>query len=170
MQEQNNAGGPPPLPPMRSCVPPQYSTAAPPVIMQDEPESAEEREILAGARYVIFEDCISVVVLSFKRNSGIVFLKPGQSGFVKGLPYSLISFFAGWWGIPWGPIWTISTLVTNLGGGRDVTQEVLAAKTGPERAAALLAARRSAQATGSKKGFPAWGWAALVLFIVAALG
>jgi hypothetical protein len=170
MQEQNNAGGPPPLPPIRSSVPPQYSTAAPPVILQEEPESADEREVLAGGRYVIFEYCISVLVLSFKRNSGIVYLKPGQSGFAQGLPYSLISFFAGWWGIPWGPIWTIATIISNMSGGRDVTQEVLASKIGPSRAMAFMTKPRSAPATRSKKGFPAWGWAALILFIVAALG
>jgi hypothetical protein len=45
----------------------------------------------------------------------------------KGLPFSLISLVAGWWGIPWGPIWTLTTLATNLSGGKDVTREILAA-------------------------------------------
>ena len=37
----------------------------------------------------------------------------------------------GWWGIPWGPIWTISTIVTNLRGGRDVTNDVVRSMTTP---------------------------------------
>jgi len=37
----------------------------------------------------------------------------------------------GWWGIPWGPIWTISTIVTNLRGGRDVTNEVVRSMATP---------------------------------------
>ena len=40
--------------------------------------------------------------------------------------YTLISLLAGWWGIPWGPIYTITSLVTNLRGGKDVTQHVIA--------------------------------------------
>jgi hypothetical protein len=32
----------------------------------------------------------------------------------------------GWWGIPWGPIFTVPALVTNLRGGIDVTESMLA--------------------------------------------
>jgi hypothetical protein len=30
----------------------------------------------------------------------------------------LLSALFGWWGFPWGPIWTISSIFTNAGGGR----------------------------------------------------
>ena len=40
--------------------------------------------------------------------------------------FSLLSLFLGWWGFPFGPIFTIWALVVNFGGGRDVTHEVLA--------------------------------------------
>ena len=83
--------------------------------------------IAAGGRVVRFQYAISVVVLSFKRSSPIMLIRPGESALVKGIPYCLISLVAGWWGIPWGPIWTIMTLVTNLGGGKDLTPQVLAA-------------------------------------------
>jgi len=82
-------------------------------------------EIERGGRFVIFEYCISVLVLSFKRVSGIHFIKVEESAFKKGAAFSLISLLCGWWGIPWGPIWTISTLVTNCRGGRDITPQVL---------------------------------------------
>ena len=84
-------------------------------------------EVERGGRFVIFEYCISIFVLSFKRVSGVQFIKAEDSAFRKGAPYSLISLLLGWWGIPWGPIWTISALVTNCRGGRDITSEVMQA-------------------------------------------
>src|SRR5262245_39735051 len=51
-----------------------------------------------GGRFVVFQYCISVVVLSFKRSSPIFFVRSGESAVVKGLPYCLISLVAGWWG------------------------------------------------------------------------
>ena len=86
-----------------------------------------QQAIAAGGRFVIYQYAISILILSFKRSSPIMFVRPGESALAKGIPYCLISLFAGWWGIPWGPIWTIMTLVTNLGGGKDVTPDVLAA-------------------------------------------
>jgi len=69
--------------------------------------------------------------MSFKRASNIYFVRPGENAVTKGLPFSLISLVLGWWGIPWGPIWTISTIVTNLRGGRDVTNDVVRSMTTP---------------------------------------
>jgi hypothetical protein len=40
-----------------------------------------------------------------------------------GLRASLVSALFGWWGFPWGPIWTISSIFTNAVGGRH-SQEV----------------------------------------------
>jgi hypothetical protein len=56
-----------------------------------------------------------------------MFIPAGESAFAKGLPYSVVSLVAGWWGIPWGPIWTIMTLVQNCDGGKNVTAPVFAA-------------------------------------------
>ena len=82
-------------------------------------------EVRAGARFVIFQYCFSIIVMTFKRGSSIHFIRSDQNAFARGAPFSLISLILGWWGIPWGPIWTISTIVTNCRGGRDVTAEVL---------------------------------------------
>ena len=54
-------------------------------------------------------------------------IQPDDSRFRLGLRYSLISLLFGWWGIPWGPIWTLGTVFKNLGGGVDVTANVLSA-------------------------------------------
>lgn len=83
-------------------------------------------ELQRGARFVVYQYCISILVMTFKRPSNICFVRAGESRVTKGLPFVLLSLVLGWWGIPWGPIWTISTTVTNLSGGRDVTTEVLA--------------------------------------------
>lgn len=92
-------------------------------------------DLQAGGRFVIYQWCVSIIVMSFKRNSSIYFIRAGESAVTKGFPYCLISFVLGWWGIPWGPIWSIATIVTNLRGGRDVTAEVVRSFNAPSGAA-----------------------------------
>ena len=86
-------------------------------------------ELQKGAKFVVFQYCISVVVMSFKRSSGIYFIPSGTSAAGKAAPWCALSLLVGWWGIPWGPIWTIGTVAKNLGGGTDVTAHVLNAST-----------------------------------------
>jgi hypothetical protein len=86
-------------------------------------------ELRKGARFVVFQYCISIVVMSFKRSSGIYFIPSGTRAAGKAAPWCALSLLVGWWGIPWGPIWTIGTVAKNLGGGLDVTAQVLNAST-----------------------------------------
>jgi hypothetical protein len=83
-------------------------------------------EVQRGGKFVYFQFCISVIIMTFRRPSEIHFVRSDESAVAKGLSYSLISFFAGWWGIPWGPIYTVGSLVSNFRGGKDVTAHVLA--------------------------------------------
>jgi hypothetical protein len=83
-----------------------------------------EFELQRGAKFVLFQYCISVVVLTFRRPSDIYFIRQGENAVVKGLPSTLVSLVAGWWGIPWGPIYTIQSVYNNSCGGKDVTQAV----------------------------------------------
>jgi hypothetical protein len=83
-------------------------------------------QVQAGGKFVIFQYCISVIVMTFRRPSDIYFIKAGESAVSKGIGFTLLSLLLGWWGIPWGPIYTIASLVTNFNGGKDVTNEVLA--------------------------------------------
>ena len=85
-----------------------------------------QAEIQQGAKFVMYQYCISILVITFKRFSNIYFIRHEQNAAVKGLPFTLLSLVLGWWGIPWGPIYTIQSLWVNLKGGKDVTQEVLA--------------------------------------------
>jgi len=82
-------------------------------------------EIQRGGKFVLFQYCISIIVLTFRRPSDIYFLRQGESGVTKGLPFTLLSLVAGWWGIPWGPIYTIQSVYNNSRGGKDVTQAVV---------------------------------------------
>jgi hypothetical protein len=83
-------------------------------------------ELQSGAKFVIYQYCISIIVMTFKRSSDVHFVRSGESAVGKGLGFSLISFLLGWWGVPWGPIYTIGAFITNFGGGKDVTHEVIA--------------------------------------------
>jgi len=82
-------------------------------------------EIQRGAKFVLYQYCISIIVLTFRRSSDIYFLKSGENPVVKGLPFTLLSLVAGWWGIPWGPIYTIQSVYNNSRGGKDVTAAVV---------------------------------------------
>lgn len=79
-----------------------------------------------GARFVFFEYCISFLVVTWRKPTDIFLLRSGQRGVLLGWPYLLCTLFLGWWGIPWGFILTPKVLMTNLSGGRDVTDEVWA--------------------------------------------
>lgn len=88
-------------------------------------------EVARGAKFVIYSYNFSLLVVSFKQPSSIYFILPGENRVLKGLPFTLISLVFGWWGIPWGLIYTIQSLVQNLGGGKDVTEPVLASIAPP---------------------------------------
>jgi hypothetical protein len=85
-----------------------------------------ENAVYQGGRFVIYTYCISIIVMTFRRSSPVTYIPPGHSRVAAGLHNSLLSFFAGWWGIPWGPIFTVGSFITNFGGGKDVTTDVLA--------------------------------------------
>ena len=82
-------------------------------------------EIANGGKFVMYTYCISILVMSFRRPSAIYFIKKEENAFLKGLPFSLVSLLLGWWGLPWGIIYTIGCLVSNTGGGKNVTKEVM---------------------------------------------
>ena len=84
-----------------------------------------QRELDNGAKFVLFTYCISIVFMTFKRSSSIYFIKSGESAFKYHWGHTGLSLIMGWWGIPWGPIYTIQSLFTNLTGGKDVTYDVL---------------------------------------------
>jgi hypothetical protein len=84
-----------------------------------------EFELQRGAKFIIFQYCISVIILTFRRPSDIYFIRQGENAIVKGLPFTLLSLVAGGRGIPWGPIHRIQSAYNNSRVGKDVTQAVV---------------------------------------------
>jgi hypothetical protein len=93
-----------------------------------------EAQLDAGGRFVYFEFCVSLLFVTWRRPSDLFLLRPGERGLARGLPYTLLTLLLGWWGLPWGLVYTPRALLTNLGGGQDVTdqaRELLRASAGP---------------------------------------
>lgn len=97
-----------------------------------------QEELGRGGKFVVFEYCISILVMTFRRSSDVYFIRAGESTTSKSIGYTLLSLFLGWWGIPWGFIYTPMCLVTNLGGGKDVTEAVVSSMlaTAPQHSGA----------------------------------
>ena len=83
------------------------------------------KELEKGAKFVTFIYCFSLVIITFKRSSDIYFVRHDAGTLKKSIPYILISLLLGWWGIPWGLIYTVESLIVNFKGGRDVTAQVM---------------------------------------------
>lgn len=81
--------------------------------------------LLDGGRLVMFEYCISIIVMTFKRSSDIYFIPAEGSTLPRALPWIGLTLLLGWWGIPWGPIYTIGSTFTNFNGGHEVTEHFL---------------------------------------------
>lgn len=96
-------------------------------------------EVKRGARFVVYEYAISLLVVTWRRSSPVYYIPPGLSPAAFHWPYSMITLVLGWWGFPWGPAFTIGAVRDNLRGGRDVTIKMLdtilqaAARTHPRK-------------------------------------
>jgi hypothetical protein len=100
-------------------------------------------ELQRGGKFVQYQYCISIVVMTFKRGTDIYFVRADENPVVKGLSWTTLTFLAGWWGIPFGPIFSVQSLWYNLKGGHDVTAGVckaLGLSTEPVATQAMAAA------------------------------
>ena len=73
-------------------------------------------ELSNGGKFVVFQYCISILIMTFKRSSDIYFIRSNESTVKHSISFTLVTLFFGWWGIPWGPIYSIGSLYTNLSG------------------------------------------------------
>jgi hypothetical protein len=87
-------------------------------------------EVDKGGRFVQFSYTISFIFVTFRRISGLYLIRSHENANATSLPYTLLSVFFGWWGIPWGPKYTVDAIVSNLKGGINVTDEVMAVVAG----------------------------------------
>lgn len=89
-----------------------------------------QHQVDQGGRFVYFPYTISLGVVTFKRTSGVYLLPANVHAGIKGLRFTMISVLLGWWGVPFGPKYTFESIRTNLKGGKDVTDEVMATVAG----------------------------------------
>ncbi len=82
-------------------------------------------ELDNGAKFVVFQYCFSIVLMTFKQGTSIYFVRAGESTAKYSFGPSIVTFIFGWWGIPWGPIYSVGALYSNMTGGKDITAEVL---------------------------------------------
>lgn len=82
-----------------------------------------DEDIAKGGKFVYFTFTISIFIMTFKRPSKVYYIPSSGSAIAEGWPFLLCSLLLGWWGIPWGPIYTIGSIYTAFV-GEDVTKEV----------------------------------------------
>lgn len=96
----------------------------------------EGRTITEATEITRFQACLSFLILTTRFPSRFLFAEQGNL-FSIGSTYTIVTLLLGWWGIPWGPVYTIQTLYQNLRGGQKQTiSEIL--KTMEKAAAATL--------------------------------
>ena len=82
-------------------------------------------DMAKGGKFVVFNYAISIIAVSYKRASKVYYIPSYGSAIAEGWKYLLISLLLGWWGIPWGPIYTIQSIINSFS-GIDITAEVMA--------------------------------------------
>ena len=78
-----------------------------------------------GGKFVMYKYCISILIASFNNPTDIYFIKPNESSIKPAIGFLFTNLILGWWGIPWGPIYTIGNIASILGGGKNVTYQVM---------------------------------------------
>jgi len=68
---------------------------------------------------VSYQTAISIIIATQKSSSRFYVVDHDRTALI-GYLYSLGTFLFGWWGIPFGPIYTVQALATNVKGGRRV--------------------------------------------------
>jgi len=75
-----------------------------------------------------FTYTISVILMTFRRGAGGIYCSSCRKK--EGLKYTLLSAVFGWWGFPWGPIYTLQAIGRNSSGGiqdRELNAQILQA-------------------------------------------
>lgn len=89
--------------------------------------NAELRDyVQKGWRCVRYLWCTSNVIHTVERKSRVHLTENWQDRYLRGLGYSFLSLALGPWGVPWGLWRTAESIWTNLTGGLDVTDEMIA--------------------------------------------
>lgn len=72
-------------------------------------------EITPSSEMVSYTYVISLLVITFRRNTRYYFLEAEKKdAMLSKVLCILCNLTLGWWGIPWGPIWTVKETICNL--------------------------------------------------------
>jgi len=82
-------------------------------------------ELECGARFVSFSYCVSLLLVTFRRSSTVIYLPPETVAQWAGSRYLLVTLLLGWWALPWGPIYALGCIWQALRGGADCTHEIV---------------------------------------------
>ena len=117
--------------------PPTAYPVPPPVA---QPGSLVEA-VLAGHRYYAVPFVFSLAVITFRRTMGGVHeVSDGKWPVLPIAGATLITSVVGWWGFPWGIVYSIAALIRLWNGGKDLTKTMLQQAVGAEEAKRILAA------------------------------
>lgn len=94
------------------------------------PEKINSKEklldaISRGARFVVFQYCISPLAISLIRYSPAILLFTEEDFDSKSSSYNQLSRSFGWWSFPYGPRETLRSIRVNENGGVDITEDIL---------------------------------------------
>ena len=108
----------------------------------DGPESGHPvvKAVMAGKRYVIYPYVASLLILTFRRSIGSVrVVETGNWPMGPLFGAATITTLFGWWGFPWGIIWSPVALYNHWRGGHDATKDILSDVVGATEAKRILA-------------------------------
>ena len=132
----------------------ELRAANPQTAQQNSADASLDAQIAAGAKLIVYQYVISLVFVSFKRRSSVRLVQPGQRRVVPGLPHSILSLFAGIWGI-FGFAWTIESIIHNCRGGVDLTPAYLARRRAATAPAGTVPAGNAAVVAGASSDYEA---------------
>lgn len=142
----------PAVSPLDRYLPPELpeATSSHPVVLS----------VMAGQRYVIYPYVASALIMTFRRSMGSVrVVETGQWPMGPLFGATAITTLFGWWGFPWGLVWSPAALFNLWRGGRDATKEILADVVGAPEAKRILA-------VAPKPKLPATIWLARAVILV----
>ena len=92
--------------------------------LKKQPDGWLSEDLEKGGKFVIFPYVFSLILITHKDYSAVYYIASYEHAIKHGWMYALISLIVGWWGIPWGPIYTLESLIRGFI-GEDVTEKVL---------------------------------------------
>lgn len=81
--------------------------------------------VKTGSKFIVFQYSISLVFFTLRPLSKATFIEKETDFHKYRKRYNLISLIFGWWGLPWGPIYTISGIKFNNNSALDVTEDIM---------------------------------------------